>query len=103
MYTLSDSIKKELLKAVEKMEIDETQLDSYHYDRNPYCVDAELIGTSGCHDWDEEEEWKAKVKALADDIKGYGVMSYVDLSDDEENIEGEITMAAYLWLYSLVD
>lgn len=103
MYTLRDSIKKELLKAVERMDIDETQLDSYHCDRNPYCVDAELVGTSDCRDWDEEEEWKAKVKALADDIKDYGVMSYVDLSDDEENIEGEITMAAYLWLYSLVD
>lgn len=103
MYILSESIKKELLKEVEKTEIDVTQLNSYHYDRNPYGVEEQLIGSSSCSEWDEDEEWDEKVKELAKNIKDYGILEYVDLSDDEKIIADEITMSAYLWLLSLVE
>lgn len=103
MYTLNERLKKELLAQVEDIKIDENQLDSYHYNRNPYGVEEQLIGTSSCFEWDEREEWQAKVKTLAEDIKKYGVNGYCDLSDEEEAVEDEVNMAAYLWLLSLVD
>ena len=103
MYVLNERIKKELLEEAEKTEIDVTQLDSYHHDRNPYGVEDQLIGTSSCFEWSEREEWQAKVKKLAEDVKNSGVIGYCNLSDEEEAIEDEVNTAAYLWLLSLVD
>ena len=80
---LNETLKKELLKKVEEMEIDVDQLDSYHIDRNPYCVEPQLIGTSSCGVWDENEEWQAQIKKMKNYIETDGAGEYLTLADED--------------------
>ena len=52
---LNEALKKELLKKVDEMEINVEELKSYHFEKNPYCVEPQLIGTSGEGQWDENK------------------------------------------------
>ena len=88
---LNERLKKDLLDFVEKIEIDVSQLESYHYDSNPYCVDDELIGTSGCGVWSESEEWQEQISAAKKKIKENGACEYLKMSaddwDNEDNLD----------------
>lgn len=80
---LNDALKKELLKFVENIEIDVTQLESYHWDRNPYCVESQLIGTSGCGVWNENEEWQEQVKKAKTYLEADGAGEYLKLANED--------------------
>lgn len=102
---LIEKIKKELIKKIDEIEIDVTQLYSYVWERNPYRVEEQLIGTSGSGDWDEEEEWKEKVKKFIEWLEKDGLVEYCDLDDREIELDqetGELTCEAIRWLNTLI-
>ena len=61
---LNEALKKELLKKVDEIEINIEELNSYHFEKNPYGVETQLIGTSGEGQWDENEEWQEQIKKM---------------------------------------
>lgn len=95
---LNETIKKELLAEIEKVDIDISTLDSARWDRNIYGVEAHLA--VGGWDYDEGELWKEQAKKLAEIIKQDGLCNYATLADDEDE-DGSMTTEAYLWLLSL--
>lgn len=102
---LNETIKKELLKKVDKIEIDVTSLDSYEWDKNPYCVESALIGTSGCATWDKYEEWEEQIKTMVEYLQADSLNEYVTLSDAEQEIDEKdlsLTNQAINWLNSLI-
>lgn len=97
---LNDTIKQELLKRAEKIEVDVSELDSYRYISNIYMTESALA--KGDYDWDETEEYHAQLLRLADCIEIDGLCEYATLADDED-LDGEMTQEAVLWLRSLGD
>ena len=97
---LNDTIKKELLKKAEDIEVDVSQLDSYHRVKNIYGVEPQLAVDG--YDWDEDEEYKAQLLKLADYVEADGLYEYATLADDED-LDGEMTLEAVLWLRSMGD
>lgn len=103
---LNESLKKELLKFVDRMEVDVEELDSYHWDSNPYCVEPQLAGGSGCGVWDENEEWKAKVSKAKDWIATDSAKYYLTLADEDYDEDGEcetLTQECVNYLSTLED
>ena len=78
---LSKNDYEELVKFVKNMTIDETKLESYHWDSNPYGVESHLIGSSPCYVWDEDEEWKEKKNKAIELLQDDGVEDYFDFSE----------------------
>ena len=97
---LNEKIKKELLNKIEEIEIDVYQLDSYHWDNNPYDVEPALAWGSAGGVWDEEEEWKEQLKTLAEWVKSDGLCEHATLADDED-LDGQMSLEAYNWLMNL--
>lgn len=58
------NVYEKLYRKVEQIEIDRTELSSYHYDPNPYDVEPQLIGSSKGYDWDTDEEWEKQVEVF---------------------------------------
>ena len=85
----NDRLKKALDSYIEKLEVDVEELDSYHYVRNPYGVEEQLIGTSSCYDWDEDEEYEAQVAKMLEYIETDGVENYLDLEPEDWDNEDE--------------
>lgn len=89
-YTkLNEKLKKELLKKVDEMEINVEELDSYHVDRNPYCVEPQLVGTSGEAQWNENEEWQEQIKKMKKFIEADGAGEYLPLADEDWDNQDE--------------
>lgn len=80
---LTETLKKELLKKVEEVEVDVSQLNSYHIDHNPYGVEQQLIGTSSSGVWDENEEWQEQIKKMKNYIEADGAGEYLTLSEED--------------------
>ena len=74
---------EEIEKWIEEIDVDVSDLSSYHYDDNPYGVDRELRGWSGEYVWDEDEEYTAKIEKAIDYLESDGVEGYFDVDDDE--------------------
>lgn len=68
---------------VDNMEIDVEELESAYYDRNPYGVEEELIGSSGCWEYDEDEYYRAQCDKAIEYIIGDCASAYFDITDDE--------------------
>lgn len=68
---------------IENIEIDESELSSYHYDDNPYGVCKELRGWSGEYVWDEDEYAEAQCEVAIQKLQEGGVEGYFDVEDDE--------------------
>lgn len=101
--TAEDKIKQDLLKYINNMEIDVEDLDSYSYSSPSYS----WVSSSpepASDDWDEDEEFQAKVQILIDDVeKHFGHLGeYVDMTDDEAD-DDELQLRLLNWLKSLVD
>ena len=80
---LTNEQKQELGNYINNMSIDYSNLDSYHYESNPYMVESQLVGSSGCYDWDEDEEYQVKLETLIDEIPKYGVENYLKLTQEQ--------------------
>ena len=88
---MKEELKKKIDEWVESLDFDETELPSYHYDHNPYCVEPQLIGTSGVFEWDEDEEYQAKLNRAVELIEADGAFEYLDTpEEDEEEIKKEV-------------
>ena len=85
----NERLKKELDNYLEKLEVDVSELDSYHYVRNPYCVEEQLIGSSSGYEWDEDEEYNAKVEKLIEYIEADGIKYYLTLQSEDWDNEDE--------------
>lgn len=85
----NDRLKEALDSYIEKLEVDVEELDSYHYVRNPYGVEEQLIGTSSCYDWDEDEEYEAQITKMLEYIEADGVENYLDLEPEDWDNEDE--------------
>ena len=86
---LNDRLKKELLKLVDRMDVDVSQLDSYHIDRNPYCVEPQLAGGSAQPVWNKNEEWQAQIRQAKEWIKSDMANSYLTLADEDYDEDGD--------------
>lgn len=86
---LNEKLKKELLKKIEQIEIDVSELDSYHWDSNPYCVEPQLAGGSGCGMWNENEEWQAQIQKIKTYIAEDGAGEYLKLSSEDWDNEDD--------------
>ena len=83
-YTkLNEALKKELIKKVDEIEINVDELDSYNWDSNPYEVEHQLVGTSGCGVWDENEEWQEQIKKMKKYLEADGAGEYLTLADED--------------------
>lgn len=92
---LNEALKKELLKKVDEMEINVEELSSYHFEKNPYCVEPQLIGTSGEGQWDENEEWQAKIqkaKKYLSEEPAYELLTLADEDYDDDDQEDCTTL-----------
>ena len=79
---------KEAISAfVNRQDIDESELPSYHYDRNPYGVEDHLIGSSGCWVVDEDEAYEAKKEQAIEKIKKDGAYEWLDVDEDVDDKE----------------
>lgn len=70
-----------IYQEIESTEIEPSNLESYHYEANPYGVETELIGNSAGHYWDEYEEWDAKknkFKEKLNENEDYFAEGYLD-------------------------
>lgn len=80
---LSDEQKKELDDKVRDIVIDVDELSSYKWDSNPYCVEPQLAGGSGCGVWNKDEELSVQARTLIQYIKADGIWEYITMSDDD--------------------
>lgn len=74
---------KEITDWVEGIEVDCSELPSYHYDKDPYGVGPELRGWSGKYVWDEDEEFESQCDEAIEYLKEEGVEAFFDVDDDE--------------------
>lgn len=97
---INETIKKELLNKIEEIEIDVSELESYHWDNDPYGLEPALACGSACGVWDEDEEWQEQCKLLAEWVKADGLCEHATLADDED-LDGQMSIEAYNWLMNL--
>ena len=94
--TAEEKIKEDLLKYIDNMEIDVDSLSSYRY--YPHTM-----SDPSCEDWDEEEEYQAKLEQLIDRIEsGDNIGEFIDITDDEAEDE-ELQLRILNWLKYLKD
>lgn len=77
------------------MEINVEELSSYHWESNPYGVESQLIGTSGEGQWDENEEWQAKIqkaKKYLSEEPAYELLTLADEDYDDDDQEDCTTL-----------
>lgn len=81
------NLKKKLKDALEDVEIDVTDLASYKISGGA-STGRQFAGPSES-EWDEDEEWVAKIEQLKIDIENNGVFACVDCSDVTEEMLDE--------------
>ena len=88
------------------IEIDYSELSSAHYDSNPYGVEPQLAGGSGCWEADEDEVFEAQVNKVLEILDCDGVCAFLDeelddlLDDDIDILERESIRYASAYLLS---
>lgn len=98
--TAFDQIKKEVLKSIEEIEIDVTELSSYEYSPATYSWQCSSCGPAEDY-WDEQEEWQAKLEKAINDLNGMGSLcDYANVTMDEDEDE-ELKNKIICWLESL--
>ena len=88
---LTKEQEKDIEQWVKDLGIDETQLDSYHWERNPYGVEDPLIGSSSCYEWDEEEYYEAQQQKALDLLDGDRITDYMDWDIGDDIDEDQLT------------
>ncbi len=81
------NLKQKLLAALEDEEIDVTDLASYRVNRAT-PAGRQFSGPSEA-EWDEDEEWVAKIEQFKIDVETNGVFNCVDCSDVTEEMLDE--------------
>ena len=72
---LQDGIDNEILKTEDY--IDPSELNSAHWDNNPYGVEPQLTAGSGMWDYDEDEMWDAACTLFAERVQSDGAFEYL--------------------------
>ena len=65
---LNEEQKETAHRWFKNLPVDCAELPSAHWVHNPYGVDPELVGTSSCYEWDEDEEEAARLEIAIDRI-----------------------------------
>ena len=94
---LTEEQKKLLMDWVNEQDIDASELPSYHYDKDPYGVDPELRGWSGCYEWDEDEWTERAIEEAVEKLESDGWDMYFDYDEDTED-PAELTKEAIEYL-----
>lgn len=81
--TLSQNTVNKIKNWVDGIEINVEELESAYYDRNPYGVEEELVGSSGCWEYDEDEYYEAQCDKAIEYITNDCASAYFDIADDE--------------------
>lgn len=84
---LTDSLLDKIRKYVDDMELDYDEyikLPSTYYDRNPYGVEDELVGSSGGYFNDNDDEvFEAKLNHFIEYIEDDGILNYIEIDDND--------------------
>lgn len=101
--TAEEKIKQDILKYLDNKEIDVENLDSYSYNAPTYSWYSSSPEPAN-EDWDEDEEFQAKVEWLINEIEkhNYNFGDYIDMTQDEMWNE-DLQLRLLNWLKSLVD
>lgn len=94
-------LKERILKKIENINIVYEELESYRYDKDPYCVGYPLCEGSGCGRWSEEEAFTAKKEKLIEWLKDDLIGDYVEVSDSAHERDcdtGRLTKSVIKWL-----
>ena len=97
-----DKIKQDLLKYIDNMEIDVSELESYEWHapvRSYYSAYPE----DESEEWDEEEEYQAKLEKIIDGLEDRDYLSYYVKVTDEEDDDEDLKLEIINWLKSLQD
>jgi len=109
---LTKSMMKKLYQATDDMEdfVDINELESCKYNPNPYDVEPQLVGTSGCYEYDEDEMTLEEYKVLRKFVEADGLINYIDLTDelteeqlDDENLLEELDKEAITYLDYVIE
>lgn len=84
---LTDSLLDKIRKYVDNMELSDDEfleLPSTYYDRNPYGVEEQLIGSSGGYFNDDQGEiFEAKLNHFIEYIENDGILNYIEIDDND--------------------
>lgn len=93
-----DKIKKDVLKYIEDMGFDVTQLESYKY--TSAIIDYDNGGEPADDSWDTNEEFNAKVEKFLGYLETDDLGEYVEISKTEEDL---YKTKIICWLNSIKD
>lgn len=99
IITLMDRIKHDMLQVIDKIEVDVNELSSYEYSPAVYSWQSSSCGPEE-EDWDEEEEWQAKLTYAIDSLKDGFLSDWVNVTEEEDNNE-ELKAEVVAWLESM--
>lgn len=101
--TVEEKIKQDILAYIDKMEIDVEDLDSYSYSSPSYSWVSDYPEPAS-EDWDEKEEFQAKVEHLIDNVEKHHdhLGDYVDMTDEEAE-DDDLQLRLLNWLKGLLD
>lgn len=77
----SDLTLKEIDKVenfVQDLEVDESSLNSSRWDSNPYGVEPELAGGSGCWVYDDDDYYNAQLEKALDYVESDGAWEHIE-------------------------
>ena len=97
-----DKIKQDFLKYIDNMEIDVSQLDSYEWNA-PVRSYSSAYPEDESEEWDEEEEYQAKLEKIIDGLEDRDYLSYYVKVTDEEDEDEDLKLEIINWLKSLQD
>jgi len=93
---LTKELQNKLDNAIEQCEnyVNYEELNSRKWNSNPYDVEPELVGTSGCYEYDDDEVALEEYKILKQWIEKDGIENYIELSPElsEEQQDDETLM-----------
>lgn len=85
----TEEVKAEIEKYMEQhIDVEPEEMISSRWVNNIYGVDPQYA--VGGYDWDEDEEYSIKCNRMADMIEEDGLVQYVDVEDDEFELQDEI-------------
>ena len=95
-----EKIKQDLLKHIDDMEIDVTQLQSYEYHEPVYSYSS-AYPEDESEEWDENEEFQAKIEHIIEGLEDRDALGdYIETTEEEDDDE-DLKLQIINWLKNI--